>query len=171
MCFLRDAHFHTIFIGENSGMKLTSPAFINNAKIPVKYTCKGENVSPPLIIKDVPPNAKSLVLTVEDADSGSPAWVHWFVFNIPPRINTVPEGKIPENGLEGRANGGTRGYEGPCPVYFRGTHHYRFNLYALDMKLEAPPTTAKSDIAQVISDNTIAIARLTGLAEGTGERL
>lgn len=152
-------------------MKITSPAFTDNAKIPVKYTCKGENISPPLVFNEVPPEAKSLILTVEDADSGPPSWIHWFVFNIPPEVHAVPEGKIPENGLEGRANGGTRGYEGPCPVYFRGTHHYQFNLYALSMKLEAPPTVAKTDIAEAISDNTIAVAQLNGWTDGTGERL
>src|SRR5579863_10133995 len=65
-------------------MKITSPAFINNTSIPVKYTCDGEGINPPFEFLDVPSNAKSLVLLMYDPDVPkklypSGVFVHWVV--------------------------------------------------------------------------------------------
>ena len=82
-------------------MKLTSPAFEHEGKIPAKYTCDGENINPPLKITDIPSGAKSLVLIMDDPDvpkhlRKDGMWDHWVVFNIPPGIREIKEGEEPK---------------------------------------------------------------------------
>ncbi|MBU0667884.1 YbhB/YbcL family Raf kinase inhibitor-like protein [Patescibacteria group bacterium] len=141
-------------------MKLTSPAFENNQSIPVKYTCDGEDLSPPLKIAEVPAEAKSLVLIVDDPDAPVGDWVHWTVLNIPPQTAEIAEGKAPE-GLEGKTDFGTPGYGGPCPP--GGTHRYFFKLYALDTKLNLPASAKKADIEKAMEDHIITRTELVGL--------
>ncbi|KKQ42276.1 MAG: hypothetical protein US59_C0012G0021 [Candidatus Levybacteria bacterium GW2011_GWB1_37_8] len=114
-------------------MKIISSAFENNSKIPAKYTCDGENVNPPLSLIDVPANAKSLVLIVDDPDAPSGTWVHWTIFNINPKVANVEEENIPSGGKEGITSFGKTGYGGPCPP--SGVHRYFFKLYTLDIIL------------------------------------
>jgi Raf kinase inhibitor-like YbhB/YbcL family protein len=111
-------------------MKLTSPAFENNSFIPAKYTCDGENISPPLKISDVPEKAISLSLVVSDPDAPSGDFKHWILENIDPKTSEIGEGKTPE-GSNTQANGfGKKEWGAPCPP--SGTHHYQFKLSALD---------------------------------------
>lgn len=150
-------------------MTITSDTFQNNETVPTPYTCQRSNVNPPLEFHDVPEGAKSLILTVEDRDATPLPWIHWFVFNIPPSVTRVEENAIPEGGTEGYANGGSPGYEGPCPKYFQGIHHYYFTVYALNTILDVAPTTSKHDIKQVLTAHVIEKAELIGIAEGTKE--
>ncbi len=152
-------------------MTIASPVFQNNMPIPTTYTGKGQNISPPLQFAEIPAGAKSLVLIVQDVDSGEHPWVHWLVFNIPPVAAEVAEGTIPQGGTEGHANGGTPGYEGPNQIYFKGTHHYQFGLYALDCRLELPDTADRSLVEPAIKGHILAESVLTGTASGTGEAL
>ena len=108
-----------------SDMKITSSAFQNNAKIPSKYTCDGENVNPPLQFLDVPNDAKSLVLIVDDPDAPSKTWVHWVVYNIGTKTSEVKGNSVPEGGIEGMTDFGKPGYGGPCPP--SGVHRYFSN--------------------------------------------
>src|SRR3989338_8517279 len=136
---------------EASTMKLTSPAFTEGGKIPSKYTCDGENSSPPLSISDVPTKAKSLVLLMDDPDIPETAkksfnvsvWDHWVVFNVPPGTKAVSEGKNPP-GVLGKNTGGKNSYGGPCPP--DREHRYFFKLYALDTKLDLPEGVTKSEV-------------------------
>jgi Raf kinase inhibitor-like YbhB/YbcL family protein len=148
-------------------MRIASPAFFDGASVAAPYTCSGENVSPPFEFGDFPPGTQSLVLIVEDRDATPQPWTHWLVFNIPPATTVVPAGHIPEEGIEGIANGGTHGYEGPCPKYFSGTHHYHFQLHALDITLDLPASADKSQVTTAMQDHVIASAVLVGLCEGT----
>lgn len=151
-------------------MKLTSPAFTDHEPVPVVYTCNGPNINPPLQISDVPDNARELVLTVIDTDAIPKPWIHWFVFNIPATVQDISEGTVPSGATEGLANGGTPGYEGPCPIYFTGTHHYEFTLYALHTPLDLPETTTFDEAKTEIAKYLLAEAKLTGIAKGTGEK-
>lgn len=90
-------------------MNIISPAFTGLSTIPEQYTGAGANISPPLAFSDIPAEAKSLVLVVEDADATPDPWVHWLVFNIPPQTREVAAGTIPAGGTEGHANGGHAG--------------------------------------------------------------
>jgi len=111
-------------------MEIKSTAFENNEKIPSKYTCDGENISPPLSFSNIPENTKSLVLICEDPDAPNGTWIHWTVWNIDPSTTEVPENEIPTNGSEGMTSFGFRRYGGPCPP--SGEHRYFFKLFALD---------------------------------------
>ena len=147
-------------------MRITSPAFQDQAAMPPAHTCLGENISPPLQFGSIPARARSLVLIVEDRDAPRP-WVHWLVFDIPPSTTSVPAGKIPADGTEGRSNGGTQGYEGPCPQCFSGTHRYHFQLFALDIMLGLPEDSDRARVRAAMQDHVIDYAALVGLQEGT----
>lgn len=142
-------------------MRLTSSAFKDTEIVPVSYTCEGPNISPPLNFVDIPTETKSLVLLIEDPDAPAKPWVHWLVFNIPPTTNHVEAGQIPTGGTEGIANGGTHGYEGPCPP--SGKHTYIFSLYALNSVLPLPSTADRKDVLEAMKERVIETAQLTGV--------
>jgi len=113
-------------------MKLMSSAFANGGNIPARYTCDGQNISPPLEISDVPQGTKSLALIMEDPDAPAGTFVHWVMWNIPPDTTEIEEGVAPK-GVQGMTDFGRPGYGGPCPP--SGTHTYRFELSALDQEI------------------------------------
>ncbi len=141
-------------------MNITSPAFENSAPMPSKYTCDGEDISPPLHISGVHPDAKSLILIVDDPDAPGGTWVHWVVWNIHPSISDVAEGSVPEGGIEGRTSFGRGGYGGPCPP--RGMHRYFFKIYELDIVLNIPLTSEVDDVEEAMKGHVLADAKLMG---------
>lgn len=148
-------------------MKLTSPQFENNGRIPSKYTCEGEDINPPLAISDIPAGAKSLVLIMDDPDipvpvRGENVWDHWIKFNIPPTTTTIAEGEEPE-GVSGQGTSGNLKYHGPCPP--DREHRYFFKLYALDTELGLPEGANKKEVEEALRGHVIADATLIGLYE------
>jgi len=146
-------------------MKLTSSAFQHQSKIPSKYTCDGADVNPPLAISDVPPNAKSLVLIMDDPDAMKPAgkvWDHWIVWNIPPFTKEIAEGQEPR-GVHGKGTSGNLKYHGPCPPDM--VHRYFFTLYALDTGLQLPEGSAKADVEKAMKGHILARTELMGRYE------
>ncbi len=113
-------------------MTLTSTAFPSNGSIPTANTCQGDGKNPPLMITGTPSGTRSLVLIVHDPDA-SMDFTHWVTFNIPTETTEIHEG-AGSPGTEGVNGRGENGYFGPCPP--SGTHHYHFDLYALDTTLE-----------------------------------
>lgn len=142
-------------------MKITSSAFIHNTKIPSKYTCDGEDVNPPLEFSDVPENAKSLALIVDDPDAPMGTWVHWVLFNIPPDCRKIEENSIPKGAVEGINDFRKNNYGGPCPP--SGTHRYFFKHYALDCVIDLKGTVTKKDLEKAMDGHIIAKAELIGL--------
>lgn len=142
-------------------MKITSSAFNHNQNIPSKYTCDGENISPPLSFLGVPKNAKSLILIVDDPDAPGKTWVHWTVFNIDPAVQEVSESSIPEGGIEGMTDFGKPGFGGACPP--TGTHRYFFKLYALDTTFAFSLTADKKEIEKAMQNHILASCELVGL--------
>jgi len=139
-------------------MKLTSPAFQQNQMIPPKYTCQGEDVSPPLVVENIPQGTKSLVLIVDDPDAPMGTWVHWVVYNIPVQ-NTIAEGSVP--GHQGSNDFGKVDYGGPCPP--SGTHRYFHKIYALDTTLQFSRTPSKRDVEATMKGHILGQAELMGL--------
>jgi Raf kinase inhibitor-like YbhB/YbcL family protein len=144
-------------------MKIQSPAFGEGERIPQQYTCEGPNISPPLQFTDVPAEAKSLVLMIEDPDAPAKPWVHWLVFNIPPQCGGFAEGAVAEGAQEGLCNGNTFGYEGPCPPEHE--HSYLFKLYALGIVLPLPAASNRKDVLAAMEQHVVAESTLTGKYE------
>lgn len=143
-------------------MILTSPAFAANGHIPSQYTCDGENVSPPLVISDVPVGTKSLILIVDDPDAPQGTWVHWLVWNIDPNIRTIMENSIPDEGLEGVTSFGKPGWGGPCPP--SNVHRYFFKLMALNILLvNFDSNSTVTEIFDAAQGHILATAELIGL--------
>jgi len=150
-------------------MELTSKAFKNGGEIPSRYTCQGEDISPPLSWSGVPAGTKSLALIVDDPDAPDPAhpkmtWVHWVLFNIPPQVTTLSEG-VKEAELPPRVKSGLNdwqrtGYGGPCPPI--GRHRYFFKLYALDRVLDDLELPSKADLEAAMKGHVLAKAVLIG---------
>ncbi len=148
-------------------MVLTSPAFVHGGEIPSRYTCDGEDISPPLQWKGVPAQARSLALIVDDPDAPDPAapkmvWVHWVLYDIPPDTNGLPEGvtELPEGTLEGVNDWHRTGYGGPCPPI--GRHRYFFKLYALDTVLPNMEKPTKQELLGAMEGHVLAEAVLMG---------
>lgn len=142
-------------------MQISSPAFKNNEYIPQKYTCDGEDISPQLVIEDVPKEARSLVLIVDDPDASNGDWVHWTVWSIDPAIKAIAENSVPLRAIEGTTSSGKPGYGGPCPP--SGVHHYQFKLYALNSSLSLGSSAKKEDLEKAMEGKIIKQAKLVGL--------
>jgi Raf kinase inhibitor-like YbhB/YbcL family protein len=147
-------------------MKIASPAFEDGRPIPSKYTCDGENVSPPLEWSDVPTRARSVALICDDPDAPKKDFVHWVVYNVPPDRTALPEHvkpseRLPDGGSQGKNDFGKVGYGGPCPP--SGTHHYRFTLYAVDTELKVPPSSTRQEVMTALKNHVLDTAQLTGV--------
>ncbi|PIZ95098.1 MAG: YbhB/YbcL family Raf kinase inhibitor-like protein [Candidatus Magasanikbacteria bacterium CG_4_10_14_0_2_um_filter_37_12] len=143
-------------------MKLTSSSFLHHGNIPPKYTCDGDDCSPPLQISDIPPNAESLVLIMDDPDAMKPAgkvWDHWVIWNIPVDTTEISEGEEP-HGIHGLGTSNNMIYHGPCPP--NGEHAYIFRLYALDRMLDLPEKSTKSEVLSAIRGHILEQAELIG---------
>ncbi len=140
-------------------MRISSPAFKHEGKIPAKYTCDGDDVSPPLRFSEVPPEAKSLALVMDDPDAPSGTFDHWVVWNIRPEAKSVEEGEEPD-GVQGMTDFRRKGYGGPCPP--RGEHRYFFKLYALDAEVDIPDGAGKDDLERAMEGHVIDQATLVG---------
>jgi Raf kinase inhibitor-like YbhB/YbcL family protein len=140
-------------------LSVKSPVFENGKHIPVKYTCDGANVNPPLTIDGVPEETKTLVLIVDDPDAPMGVFDHWVVWNIPPTTRKIEENTVP--GTEGMSSYRKHAYGGPCPPY--GTHRYFFKVYALDARLDLKLDSTKRDVEKAMKGNILAEGELVGL--------
>ena len=146
-------------------MTIESPAFEPNGPIPPRYTCDGDDVNPPLVFRDVPKDARSLVLIMEDPDvppdvKEDGLWNHWVLWNIPPEMREIPEDATELPCMVGRNTRGIAGYGGPCPP--DREHRYFFRLYALDTMLNDDPKVTRSDLDEAMTGHILAEAELMG---------
>ncbi len=139
-------------------LKISSTAFQNGEMIPVKYTCDGININPPLDIENIPGEAKCLAMIVDDPDAPIATWVHWIVWNIPV-THHIKENAV--HGKEGYNDFQQYHYGGPCPP--SGTHRYFFKVYALDDIQDLPAGTKKPELEKAMSEHIIGFGELVGL--------
>lgn len=139
-------------------LKVSSAAFQQEELIPLKYTCDGKNVNPPLDIENIPEEAKCLALIVDDPDAPAGTWVHWLVWNIPV-THHIRENEV--HGTEGMNDFQQPHYGGPCPP--SGTHRYFFKVYALNALLDLPPGARKHRLEKAMSEHIIAFGELIGM--------
>ncbi len=153
-------------------LSIESSAFTEGGAIPARYTCEGDDVSPPLTWHGVPPGTKSCVLIIEDPDAPDPRapktiWVHWMLYNLPPILtslaeNVVPHG-LPTGTLAGLNDWGRAHYGGPCPPI--GRHRYMHRLFALDARLPDLHEPRKAAIEKAMQSHILAEAVLIGTYE------
>lgn len=146
-------------------MELRSPAFFIGSTIPFKYTCDGDNVSPPLRWEAPPNGTSSFALILEDPDAPQPNFTHWVLYNLPAQCRALPEGVeqqpiISIGGAQGKNDFGQTGFGGPCPP--NGTHRYFFKLFALDRPLSLPPGASKADVMQAMEGHVLEAVELMG---------
>ena len=141
-------------------MKITSPSFRNNEKMPAKFTYDGLDINPSVEIENIPAGTKSLALIVDDPDAPMKTWVHWVVYDIPP-VSRIEEGSIP--GKQGINDSGGKNHHGPCPP--SGTHRYYFKIYALDKVLDLNDGISKADLEKAMQRSILSSAELIGLYE------
>lgn len=153
---------------------LSSAAFADGQPVPTRYSCDGEDLSPPLQWRGAPPNTKSLVLIVDDPDAPDPAapkmtWVHWLLYNLPPTSSGLPEGvrtaALPPGTREGRNDWQRTGYGGPCPPV--GRHRYFFKLFALDTELPDLKEPDKRKLEAAMQNHILAQVQLIGTYQRT----
>lgn len=147
-------------------LRVESTAFEEGGTIPRRYTCDGEDVSPPLSWSTPPEGTKSLVLICDDPDAPMGTWVHWVLFGLSPDISELPEGVPSQRIVLGGAKQGTTsfgrvGYGGPCPP--KGpAHRYFFKLYAVDTEIDLDAGATKQEVLRVIEGHILAQGQLMG---------
>jgi Raf kinase inhibitor-like YbhB/YbcL family protein len=145
--------------------RMSSPAFGYGEEIPRKFTCDGEEVSPPLEWENPPAGTKSFALICDDPDAPMGTWVHWVLYDFPGDTRSLPEGfpneREFENGAKsGKNSWGRYGYGGPCPP--SGTHRYFFRLYALDAPLGLKPGANARQLRRAMEGHVLGTAELMG---------
>ncbi len=142
-------------------MKILAPSFDNGSKIPAKYTCRGEDVSPSLAFSDIPSTAKSLALVVSDPDSPLRTFYHWLIWNIDPNTIATIDDVVPEGAVQGTNDFGRQEYSGPCPQI--GFHRYIFRAYALDTMLSLPPGAKIEELEASMSGHIVGQTQTVGV--------
>ncbi len=150
-------------------LTIRSAAFADGAEIPVRHTCEGDDLSPPLEWSGAPPGTKSLALVVDDPDAPDPAapkrtWVHWVLYDVPPAVSGLAQGvardSLPAGTRQGVNDWKRTGWGGPCPPI--GRHRYFFKLYALDAALGDLGTPTKARLEEAMKGRVLAQAQIVG---------
>ncbi len=150
-------------------LEITSTAFKQAGAIPARYTCEGDDASPPLAWSGAPAGTKSLAMIVDDPDAPDPAkpqrvYVHWVVYNIPAGTTSLQENAskkgLPAGAVQGKNDFGKNAYGGPCPPI--GRHRYFFKLYALDTELTGLSNATKADVLGATEGHVLASGELMG---------
>jgi hypothetical protein len=165
------AAVETVPAPEASMFELSSPAFAPSASIPRKYTCDGQNVSPPLEWKNAPEGTSTIAVIMDDPDAPAGVWVHWVIYDAPSAKGALAEGLpkkevLPDGSKQGFSGGVIEfegiGYGGPCPPKGK-PHRYVFRAYALGSATGLAPRATKDQVLKAAEGKTLARAELVGL--------
>ena len=145
--------------------QLLSKAFKHEGTIQDLYTCKGKNISPPLIWVNPPEETKSYALIMEDLDTPLFTFTHWVIYNIPATKRELSKAIrneiiLPDGIIQGKNGMRQTGYMGPCPPW--GKHRYSFTIYSLNAVLKADPDINKKKLLKAIENHVLAKANLIG---------
>lgn len=152
--------------GGSMALTLTSSAFAAGAEIPSQYTCKGADTSPTLEWRGSPASAASFAMIMDDPDAPAGTWVHWVLWNVPPKAHFLPQGmpkreQLDDGSLQGQNSFKKIGYNGPCPPAGQ-THRYFFRLYALDTKLSLAAGASSDQLDAAMKGHVLAQAEYMG---------
>ena len=149
---------------QGSGITLSSPAIGEDGLLDRTYTCEGENVSPPLLVSEVPLDAAELAIVVTDAGG----FVHWAVAGIPPTVTALESGLLPPEAVVARSDGGIEGWDGPCPPPGDGALPYDFTVHATIEPIGLSPGLAGRDAVARIEEASVASDTLVATYESSG---
>jgi len=142
-------------------------AFEDGGYIPEEYTADGRDISPPLIIENVPAEAETLAVIVDDPDAPNGTFTHWLIWNIPAAVSEISkdiekkeEVKELKGALQGKNDFNELGYLGPAPP--SGVHTYRFYVYALDDQLDLKAGADKETLLRAMEGHVLQKAVLKG---------
>lgn len=146
-------------------IQVKSDAFKDGEMIPQKYTCSGEDVSPPIAWDMEGDDVESFALLCEDPDAPTGTFTHWVVYDLPPNVHELPEGvpikdTLPNGGMQGINSTHKSGYKGPCPP--SGTHRYYFNVFALNKRLRLDPGAGKDELLEAMKGHILSEGYLMG---------
>jgi Raf kinase inhibitor-like YbhB/YbcL family protein len=146
-------------------MNITSTAFNEGETIPRKYTCDGQDISPPLSWSGAPSGTKTFALIADDPDAPGGTWVHWVMYNIPAGTTALQEGvpaskTLSDGSVQGINDFKKIGYGGPCPP--GGTHRYFFKLYALSGSVDIGGGATKDQLLPAMEGKILGETRLMG---------
>ncbi|MGF7153593.1 YbhB/YbcL family Raf kinase inhibitor-like protein [Novosphingobium gossypii] len=170
---VRAGHAKLAIVKEDHGERmipLSSPAFADGQRLPIRFTADGEGISPPLVWGAVPPQTVSLALLVEDPDAPAPnPLVHALVWSLPPDLNSLPEGAIIADGTGGadgrdvgRNSYFVEGWLPPDPPTGHGAHDYVFQLFALSETPVLDANPGRSEFLDAIRGHVLAVGLLVG---------
>jgi len=148
-------------------LSLSSLVFQEGENIPIKYTCDGQDISPPFTWSEPPPETQSFAFIMDDPDAPGGVFTHWLLFNLPSDSRELPEAVPPDNelasgALQGKNSYGEIGYGGPCPPP-GAAHHYRFTIYALDQSLDLMAGASRKQVIDAITGHILARGQLIGM--------
>lgn len=147
-------------------LSISSPVFQEGEGIPAKYSCEGQDISPPLAWGEPPADTNSFALIVDDPDAPGRVFTHWVLFNLPADSRELPEAvptqpQLSSSALQGKNDFGKTGYGGPCPPPGR-PHRYQFTLYALDQLLDLKSGASKQQVLEAMQGHILDKGQLTG---------
>jgi Raf kinase inhibitor-like YbhB/YbcL family protein len=140
---------------------VSSPAFTAGSAIPQRFTCDGDNLSPPLGWSGVPAGTVEVALVVDDPDAPRGTYVHWIIIGLDPANPKLAEATVSPGGRQTRNSAGKAAYTGPCPPD-GPPHHYRFTIYALQRPPDAGHDASPETTIQAIEAAATARGRLVG---------
>lgn len=155
-----------------SKFKLMSSAFSDGSPIPTQFSCADPNAtSPTLSWSNAPAGAVSFALIMHDPEGapqkGSMDVTHWILWNIPASSSSIMANVKPDSSPDGIAQGknvrGVNGYQPPCPPPGATPHHYTFEVYALDSKVDLPAGSTRADLLKAMDGHVIGKTAYIGL--------
>ena len=150
-------------------MILTTSAWPDGGQIPPKHTQAGDQISPEFTWTNVPAGTQSFVFNMLDPDvaiqRGTEPQPHWIVWNIPATATGLPEGvkpgaELPDGSRQISASGPQ--YRGPGAAATGPLHHYTFEVYALDIRVDVNPSTAATPIAAALETRAAVMKAMQG---------
>ena len=154
------------------GLTLTTTAFPDGGEVPARFTQSDPNaVSPKLDWTNVPPGTVTFALILHDPDVAIQKKLgdvlHWMVFNIPGSATSLPEGmpataSMPDGTIQAKNLRGAVGYMGPGAPPAGPDHHYTFELFALDTKLDLGPDATRDDVLKAMDGHILGKGVLVG---------
>jgi len=155
-----------------SKFKLMSSAYAEGSMIPTQYSCADPNATSPALSWSNPPAAAvRFAMIMHDTDAapqkGTMDVTHWIFWNIPASSTSLDGGIKPDTSPEGIVQGknirNVNGYQPPCPPPGATPHHYIFEIYALDTKLDLPAGSPRADLLKAMDGHVVGKATYVGL--------